>query len=503
MGLSYSVLPHTQEDFSGGQNSRDNVAAIADNEGTLIQNWHINKKGKLFKRGGLTLKGTDQGANKVLGAANFYRGTSNHDLVMVYDTNLDYFDSSGNDWATLDSGFTTGKSMEFETANDVLYMTNGTDNVHSWDRSSTTLNSCLTDEGDGSSDPPHAIALKWHRNYMFYAGDGTNDDRLYVSNLNDPQTVARGTDYFTFEDPIVALGELKDFLVVFGERRIWTLQVVGTTLSDWIITPVNDAIGCMAIRSIQKIDNDLYFLAADGVRSLLLTAEDKVRVGRLSGNVSDIIDDINSSKINQSCSAFFENRYYLFVPTGSSTYPNKGIVRYTNPETAISGWVTITGWSPSVMVVHNDGTTRELYIGEAQADTKFYQAEHGADDNGTNIDADFKTKAFTFGFPDRYKRYYRVDCWAYDTGAYTLTIEQNHDDGGFETLGTLDMETGGPTLPFTLPATLLSVKQVYEAETAISNLSKQIQLRFRNNEATSTSVIHKYTIHYKLRKYGY
>jgi len=592
MALQFSVTPKIQEDFSGGQNDRDNPAIIADNE-AAIQNWHIDKKGKLYKRGGLTLKGNDKGSTKILGLDNFYRGTTNHDLVMMTGSTLYYFNSSGPTWDALDNGFTSGKTTEFETANDILFITNGTDNVHSWDRaavngtigaasftgtglddatfggayygggqtyrveidatgtpdtfkwsddggstweatgvaitgSAQDLNngvtvtfgattghtladywdsvctSCLTDEGATASDPPKCTQMKWHRNYMFFAGNSTNNDRLYVSNLNDPQTCDQAADYFTFdyftfEDPIIALGELKDFLIVFGERRTWTLQIVGTTLSDWVIEPINDARGCVAPRSIQRVDNDLYYMSNDGVRSLLLTAEDKVRIGRLSDKIGGTIDSINDAKIGEACSAFYENKYYIAFATGSSAVPNKTMVL----DTIVGGWTTITGWTPSVFAVYNDNTNQYLYMGEASADSKVYTAELGATDNGTNIDADFQGKALTMGFPDRYKRWYRFDGWAYDTGDYNLTVEQNNDDGGFATLGTMNLQTGGPTLPFTLPATLEPVNQVYKPMTGFSGPSKQIQIRLRNNEATSGTTIHKYALHYKLKKYGY
>ena len=499
MGLPFTVSPYIVEDFSGGMNDRDNPAAIADNEAALIQNWHIDKKGKLYKRGGITLYGTDQGAKKVLGMAAFYRGLVNADIVMTSNTSLFYYDTGAEDWAALDSGFTADKTMEFETAKDILFMANGEDNVHSWDRADTTLNSCLTDEGNGDTDPPICKWMKWHRNYMFFAGNSTYNNYLYVSNLNDPQTCTRASDYFVFSEPITALGELKDFLVVFGERKVWTLQVVGATLSNWLVTPVNDAVGCVAPRSIQKVDNDLYYLANDGVRSLLLTAEDKVRVGRLSDKIKTTIDSINASKVGDSCAAFYKNKYYLAIPTGASAYPNVVMVL----DTIVGGWVKISGWSPAVFVVYNNETTEYLYFGEGQADTKLYRAEYGATDNGTNIDADWQGKAFTAGYPDRYKRWYRFDVWAYDPGDYELSVSQNHDDGGFEALGTMDLQSGGVTLPATLPMTLTGLVQRYSAMTSFTNLSKQLQIRLRNNEATSSSVVHKFAVHYKLKTYGY
>lgn len=498
MGLPYSVSPYIVEDFSGGMNDRDNPAAIADNEAALIQNWHIDKKGKLYKRSGLTLYGTDLGTKKILGMATFYRGLVNADVVMAAGAKLYYYDSSGADWASLDTGFTTDLTTEFETAKDILFITNGTDNVHSWDRSSVVEDSSLTDEGDGDTDPPKCKWLKWHRNYMFFAGNSTNNNYLYVSNLNDPQTCTRASDYFVFSEPITALGELKDFLVVFGERSIWTLQVVGVTLSNWVVTPVNDAVGCVAPRSIRKVDNDLYYLANDGVRSLLLTAEDKVRVGRLSDKIKTTIDSINSSKVGDSCAAFYKNKYYLGIPTGASTYPNTVMVL----DTVVGGWMKISGWTPSVFTVYNNETTEYLYMGEAQADTKTYQAEYGSTDNGTSIDADWQGKAITVGYPDRYKRWYRCDVWAYDPGDYQLSVSQNHDDGGFEALGTMDLQSGGTTLPATLPMTLTGSVQRYSAMTSITNLSRQLQIGLRNAQATSGAIVHKFALHYKLKTYG-
>jgi hypothetical protein len=122
--------------------------------------------------------------------------------------------------------------------------------------------------------------------------------------------------------------------LVFMRRSIWlaTLNTSydGTTETYSIdetvskLTLITNEIGCSARRSIQTAGNFIYFLSDSGVYRLDTKLDLKVRgdTRPLSEPISDQLSGLNATYSTLAVGAWFDNRYYLALPLGNSTFNN-------------------------------------------------------------------------------------------------------------------------------------------------------------------------------------
>jgi hypothetical protein len=205
--------------------------------------------------------------------------------------------------------------------------------------------------------PSKPAFLVSHKNRLFCTSADTSipPDTVYASDILDGESwdlVGASVRVGGDGDPITALYPwFGNNLVVFKQRSIWVIDADPLiNPADWEITLINNRIGCVAHRSIQAVGADVYFLAQDGVRSLAqIQAGTQTEVGQtLSAPIQDEIDTINQSVMTTICSAFYRNRYFLAIPTGSNTTPNRVLVWNELSKSWLGGW---TGWSPRDFVV--------------------------------------------------------------------------------------------------------------------------------------------------------
>lgn len=122
--------------------------------------------------------------------------------------------------------------------------------------------------------------------------------------------------------------------LIFMRRSIWlaTLNTsydgtndtysIDETVSK--LTLITNEVGCSARRSIQTAGNFIYFLSDSGVYRLDTKLDLKVRGDTLplSEPIADQFADLNSTYATGAVGAWFNNRYYLALPLGDSTYNN-------------------------------------------------------------------------------------------------------------------------------------------------------------------------------------
>jgi hypothetical protein len=130
------------------------------------------------------------------------------------------------------------------------------------------------------------------------------------------------------------------------------------------ITVVTTQVGCLARRSIVSAGQFVYFLSGKGVH-MITPALDLKLIGNtlpLSEPIDDFFDSVNFSAINKSVSSYYDNRFYIAIPTGSSTRPDKTLVYNTLNQ----AWETIdtypTGLYSDGLVVCQYSQRRRLFI---------------------------------------------------------------------------------------------------------------------------------------------
>jgi hypothetical protein len=131
-------------------------------------------------------------------------------------------------------------------------------------------------------------------------------------------------------------------------------------------------IGLVARRSVIQVANEVIFLSDNGVYGLNfqdlynLRGNDKP----LSESIQNTIDDINKEQWHKSVAVYFDNRYYLAVPTGNSVENNAILIfnflngQWESVDTVGSTATGLGGavnWDIQNLIVAGDGNNRAVY----------------------------------------------------------------------------------------------------------------------------------------------
>ena len=216
----------------------------------------------------------------------------------------------------------------------------------------------------------------------------------------------------------------EDQLIVFMRNSIHMINNIATTsaANTYEITRQH---GCVARKSIAQSGPQTFFLSDNGVIVLSPGTDPAkglgVAISKVSGEtipmtrpIQDQFDEVNFAAADKSCGVVYDNKYYLAVPTGSSTVPNKIFVfnLLTSTWTSVDSYPAMSGslafhvddW---VICSHGSAPTRRRLF--ACNDTGFYlMEENSIDDSGrkigstsesgtTAIAGKLVTRSFTFG----------------------------------------------------------------------------------------------------------
>ena len=349
-----------------------------------------------------------------------------------------------------------------------------------------------------SSPPSNLRILINAENRLFGVGSGANRNTLYASDLLDPSVwdstnsiVVNGDD----GDAITAVVPYyKNRLIVFKKRRVFQVDIPNdaTSGADWIVSIISNNTGCVATGTAVQVSSDILFLSDNGIRSLVRSvADDFSSVGiPISEVVKDVIQSINTDSIRVATAIYYDNRYFLAIPTGSNDY-NDTLLVYNTALGAFEGT-----WSPQVMQFtltnFNQEGSRAMFkktngIIEKYAGYKSPAGTTSEDykDSGSDYQSYVRTKDFNFGDPFslKYGSHFEVifdNSYSTDT---TISIQRDIDVGDIDVQSNINISSSVLTLPFVLPAVLpTSVKKKLA-----SDLRKYEKWRLLNIKISSTA----------------
>ena len=509
------------QDYSGGLNDTASARQIKRNEASLLHDWDITYQGQLKKRPGLLEVG-DNLSNAIVGLHGYLRSNGGKDLLLMEGTTLRYLNSTT--WTALDSGFTTGLDTWMVTCplNDKVYIDNGTDYTHSWDRGSTTLNSCLTDMGTAI---PHGKVRIWHKNHMFAlnavtVSGTTYYDRMYWSAMADPDTYDTVNDFINVPGGghMITACDLGDSLVLFKENSISFLSGWGDT--DWTITAsasnvtnIDESVGCVAKRGVTRVGNEIWFIDDEGlIRRIYQTDFDAFRKDLICSKIRGTLATINTAQLTKALAWTHNDKVYFAVPTGSSTVNNTLLVYdiLASKRTGEEAWTTYTGWTPAILCSYPSGITPDLYIGSNSATGKIWK-HTGDDDDGTAIDSRWDGRDDDYDKPEKWKRYK----YGYITGPSSsdidVAIHASVDSAPFADLGDLNLAgsgsrlgpTGsfllGPTGGCQLGGSGDNEKKFYFSSGGGAVRGKRLKMSIRHSVLDESPTVNGYTVHFKQR----
>lgn len=481
-------------DVSGGVNTRVQASKITDTQSTELTNVELNTPGQRSKRLGYAIVANDVSNYPVRDIGNYVRQALQDYLIISNASNIyswKYNDATLTDIGnTANTTYATMTLMKESglTPDDVIMLQNGTDNAQRIHINSASAVD-IADLGDTDTSPPKTLVNAWYNN-RWWALKG---DQLYFSDAYDEDysgAFDRTTNWYRMNvGEERALIPTRDMgIVAMGREAVWALAPSVTPVATDIVQPICQY-GCAAGKTACQVGDDIMWLSQDGVRALKRTVQDKLQTGDskpLSWIMKDEYDLINWTYIQKACAVYFDNRYLLALPTGSSTYNNKVWVYYPASQAWVTWDLNVGSWS-----VHTVNGAQKLYYGDAN-NGQMYEMFSGYTDNSSAITYTEETRDEDFG--QRLTK--KVGGWieieaASAGGSNNLTIQARVDGGNYSTLGTINLTSStAPVLPVALPFTL-SDEYVVREKLHLDALGpfRAIQFKITNSDANTDNII--------------
>jgi len=313
--------------------------------------------------------------------------------------------------------------------------------------------------GAGNIQCPNTDFGLFFRNRLIVPQPTDSNYTVLMSNLLDTDVFTPADAQFRINkgsaDKLVGFFPYQeDQLIVFMRNSIHMINNIATVsaANTYEITRQH---GCVARKSIAQSGPQTFFLSDNGVIVLSPGTDPAkglgVAISKVSGEtipmtrpIQDQFDEVNFAHADKSCGVVFDNKYYLAVPTGSSTVPN-AIFIY---DLLSSTWISVDSYPAMfdnlafhvddwVICSHGSNPTRRRLF--ACNDTGFYlMEENQIDDSGrkigstaesgtTAIAGKLKTRSFTFDSVD-VKRWRRGQVGVNTVASDAFTVKVNTID---------------------------------------------------------------------------
>lgn len=491
--------------FDGGLNTYDSNEILQDNEAIIRQNWDNSSRGAITKVNGFTKKNSSAIASQpITGLFRVYQSNGTKQLLAVCNGKLYYSDDGGTTFtqATSGTGLSTSVFNSGVNYNDLFFFTNTTDNLKKYTIGTTTMATPASVPTD-----PCRILLKRSDRRMIALVNAVNGSTLYFSKI-DPTGAAADDWSATNDAGSIAIDGAKSETLTGG----MTFGAVDIIFKDYAAFrvwgyPAPQAVripgspGCAAPQSIAQGDGLGFCLSHDAVYMY-----DGNKFISISDPIQDLIDDINSSYIQNVFGIYRDGYYWLFyTKSGDTTNQNCLIydVFYSNPYIGKNIWFERTGLKMNCPVIFTGtGDDNELYAGDSASTGFVYRLDFSStgDDNGANIDAIYQTKYFNAGLPHIVKRFSKIHIRYYSaegeiiirwytnrgltTGSFTMSVSQ----------------TGVALGSFQLDVDRLAedVEKTHTERLPDTAIGKDISLKFEHDGKGIVPIIRDVEIEYEL-----
>lgn len=237
------------------------------------------------------------------------------------------------------------------------------------------------------------------------------DSDTYDHIQNQFKVTAGIADYLQYVHPFT-----DDNAVVLNRNSIHLLSGLSGSLTDITLKEITREAGLVARRSVVTIANQIFFLSDNGVYATAFGDLYNLRGAGLplSDPIDPIIRQINKAYADKSVAIYHNNRYYIAVPLGTSTY-NNAILVYNLLN---QGWESIDlieqeGWDVANFITSGAGGVNRLFainrfggINEVESrvdDVDNIYTFPGLPSRFFHVESEALTREFTFQSPERKK----------------------------------------------------------------------------------------------------
>ena len=354
---------------------------------------------------------------------------------------------------------TTGTCRMIQV-NDLIYGVDGAGTIFKFDGSSLTtptINNAAGTALTGVADIMYMFNRLWFAvgDYVYFS------DTLTPETINEaPLRIRAGAG-----DTIARILSYRyGYILVFktstsGNGSIHVIDATSNDPDYLSVSPLYENIALISPNAICRAgydsDSDILFPTREGFRSLKFTALDKITTPSLpfSDNITTEIGTLNYTRMDAAWAVVFEDELLWFVPTTGSTTPNR-VFAWTFREPARKeeirqGWTVMDNMPARCGVVAAITGKPLLWLG---AQNGYLQKAFQVIGDTTTYRE--KSKRIDMGEPTKDKRPLKL-IYVFDKGSSgTVTPKLQYEDGEIYPLSTYTFDTGGATLPVTLPVTL-------------------------------------------------
>lgn len=420
-----------------GLNNFVSDSLIQDTEASDLLNIQFSESGCPTKSYGIEAVGTGL-SNNPKGMGQLVT-TSVRQLLTIDGTELKYL--NGTSWTAISGvAFTADQEVNFVQARDTVYIWNGTNAGAKYDgttlsRPTTTVSAAFgifyngKQIVSGVSSQPNRLYISTSTD----AGDftntnptGTGDYSVYDGTTHPGATDFSGTGAGYVDvakgdgDKITGFAKFQEQLIIFKERSIYSLvfDSAGTTP---IVAQVTASMGAVSHKSIDNVDNDVFFLSRNGYYVLGNEANynTAIRTNELSARIKPVIETIGSANLPKAAAIYSNFKFYSSISTGGVSANNKTITY----DKRYQAWSQLDYVKANAFTEFVDSSNeRHLYYA-ASDEAQVYEIAVGYSANGTAINAYWTSKAFDAGQFDSYKRWLDITLlFRQIVGTVTITI---------------------------------------------------------------------------------
>ena len=534
---SYSTISITNPGKGLNNLISDNL--IDDKESSSLENIMFVESGAPAKAYGYTNVGT--GLTNNPRGMGFYNDTiaGNRDLYTVDGTALKYL--NGTTWTSISgAAFDSTAQINFTHVKGSMYIMDGVNPI-----AKVATGRTLTRNGHS----PKAKFSIQYGSHQIAAGVAGQESRLYISKASDaseftvaiggtqPQpdntsdaetgianvpgatsfstdtpgtTVANVFDIGKYDgDIITGLAKFQDVLIIFKERSIYQF-VFDTAGNTPTVSLVTKNYGCVSHRSIDNVENEVFFLTRNGIYVLGNEPNyfNVIRTNELSARIHPIIETISPANYTNCTAIFNQYVYYLGIPAGGTT-TNNNTLTYDRRFLAWSKWTHVV---PECFTVYTDSTNTDAVYFTSANSANVYKMTTNYDSNGSAISAQWTSKAYDLQQFSLYKRWIWVDI-LFRQLIGTINIDIYTDNGtlakstsisssqtgglGTNSLGGGD-QLGGQVQTSSTGTTTSSTNIPYRVRLGIR--SRTIKVKISNSRLNETFVV--LGVDFAFRKYS-
>ena len=253
-------------------------------------------------------------------------------------------------------------------------------------------------------------------------------DEILISDILDTDTYDQVYGQFRFNagksDFNVGMHSFSDDKLIVFNRNSIHIVIGSGDLSKSSVQLLTDEVGLLARKSIVQVGNQVIFLSDNGIYGMNFIDLYNLRGNDvpLSETINETIRTINQDYASNAVATYFDNKYYLAVPTGTSTINNTLLIfnflnkSWESIDTIGSSDIEgnpVTPFEFSNLLVTGSGSKRGVYVTNKDGGVHVLE-EHddgidkiftdiGGIERSVRVGGSVTTRMFTFNSIDRNK----------------------------------------------------------------------------------------------------